>query len=104
MTSSVTATTPTTFLLSPMSDRKIDAKLGVILPKDDSASAWDYYLEYQRRYGWNRGLGASRLVIRRRSGNTAARVGQVDVPTNIGAKASWTEPSGVIRVKVTKVP
>ncbi|RYF28843.1 MAG: hypothetical protein EOO23_07275 [Comamonadaceae bacterium] len=99
----MSASTVTTFTLAPMSDQKINASIGAILPSDASAGAWDYYLEYQRPIGWNRGLTSARLVIRRRSGNTGAYLGQVIVPGTVGGKASWSEPSGKVRFEVEKV-
>ena len=65
--------------------------------------AWDYYLEYQRPVGWNRGIPSPRLVIRRRVGNTAAYLGEVIAPTIMGGKASWIEPAGKVRFEVEKV-
>lgn len=103
------------FELAAMSDPKIAAYLGAILPKD-AAGAWDYDLEYVRPIGWNRAQGPL-LAIRRRSGGTGALLGKLAVPAAVGGKASWTEPSGkvkfevealradqrVIKVKATKV-
>ena len=98
----VNAAPATNFKLAPMSDRKADASIGVTLPKDASRGAWDYYLEYQRPIGWNRAI-SPRLVIRRRIGSTAAYLGQVIVPTNLGGKADWTEPSGKVKFQVEKI-
>lgn len=96
-------TTPTTFVLTTMSDRKIDGSIGVILPSGESASAWDYYLEYQRPIGWNRGLSSPSLVIRRCSANKGAYLGVVNVPAALGSKASWVEPSGKVKFEVEKI-
>jgi hypothetical protein len=96
------AFTETKFTLAPMSDRKINANIGVILPTADNDPDWQYYLEYQRSIGWNRGI-SPRLVIRRRIGNTAAYLGEVIVPTIVGDQANWTEPSGKVKFEVTKV-
>ena len=99
----VSSATATNFVLAPMSDRKISASLGVILPTGVGTGAWDYYLEYQRPVGWNRGIPSPRLVIRRRVGNTAAYLGEVIAPTIMGGKASWIEPAGKVRFEVEKV-
>jgi hypothetical protein len=99
----VSSATPTNFVLAPMSDRKISASLGVILPTGVGTGAWDYYLEYQRPVGWNRGISSPRLVIRRRVGNTAAYLGEVIAPTIMGGRASWIEPAGKVRFEVEKV-
>jgi hypothetical protein len=98
----VDSATATNFTLAPMSDRKINANIGVILPTADNNPDWQYYLEYQRPIGWNRGI-SPRLVIRRRLGNTAAYLGEVIIPTILGDKASWTEPSGKVKFEVEKV-
>lgn len=98
----VYAPTSTNFKLAQMSDRKINASIGVILLKDASSGAWDYYLEYQRPIGWNRAI-SPRLVIRRRNGNTAAFLGEVFVPTSLGGKDSWIEPSGMVKFEVEKI-
>jgi hypothetical protein len=98
----VNAFAETKFTLAPMSDRRINANIGVILPTADNDPDWQYYLEYQRSIGWNRGISA-RLMIRRRIGNTAAYLGEVIVPTILGDKANWTEPSGKVKFEVTKI-
>ncbi len=98
----VNATTATNFMLAPMSDRKIDACIGVILPADDGNSVGDYYLEYQRSIGWNQSIPAS-LVIRRRKDGTASLLGEVLVPTVLGGKTKWLEPWGNVNFEVEKI-
>jgi hypothetical protein len=98
----VNASTETKFTLAPMSDRKINGSIGAILPITDNNGTWEYYLEYQRPIGWNRGI-SPRLTIRRRIGNTAAYLGEVIVPTTLGDKANWTEPSGNVKFEVAKI-
>jgi hypothetical protein len=91
-----------TFEMAALSDRRLPAHLGVILPAN-SAGSWDYYLEYMRPTGWNRGLQQARLVIRRRVNNTSAYLGEVVVPNKVGDEASWTEPSAKVSFEVEKL-
>ncbi len=91
-----------TFNLASINDRRVNAYLGVILPVDQLGS-WDYYLEYMRPDGWNKGLENSVLVIRRVLGNTAAYLGEVILPSTLKAKKGWTEPSGKVRFEIEKI-
>ncbi|MBL4648383.1 MAG: hypothetical protein JKY03_01535 [Aureispira sp.] len=90
------------FNMAPQNDRRINASLGAIIPTS-SSSGWDYYLEYIRPNGWNKGLSKPILVIRRVVGNTAAFLGEIELPVTLHAKKSWREPSGNVLFTIQKI-
>ena len=91
------------FDLAAISDPKINAPLGAIVPANAGGSNfWNYYLEYQRPVGWNRGISA-KLLIRRRLGATAALLGEIQIPSVQGDRVSWREPSGNVQFQVEKI-
>lgn len=91
------------FNLAAISDPKINAPLGAIVPANVGGSKfWNYYLEYQRPISWNRGI-SPKLVIRRRVGTTAAFLGEIWVPNAQGGQASWREPSGNVLFQVERI-
>lgn len=101
-----------TFDLAEVGDLGADASLGVILPTGvpllpgAPTPAWDYYLEFGRRLGWNAGYPASRLLIRRMlasaEGLTSALLANVELPTQVGATAEVTETSGATRFRIER--
>lgn len=90
------------FNLAPLNDRRINASLGAIIPVSSSGN-WSYYLEYMRPNGWNMGLSKPVLVIRRLVGNTAAFLGEIELPTTLHAQKIWREPSGNVYFTIQKI-
>lgn len=88
-----------TLPLAPTSDPGARANLGIKLTNRNAEPSWDYYLEYVKPTGWNRGLSSDFLFIRRIGpgkdiGPTPAILGSIVVPAAIGASAQFVEPSG----------
>ena len=82
-------------------DTKAKANLGVVLP-NANLDSWDYYLEFVRSVGWNKGIGNPKLIIRRlTTGGASAYLGEINLPTTINSPPNeWTEPSGNTHFKV----
>ena len=64
----------------------------------------DYYLEYIKPIGWNKGIGTPALVIRTTAtfGGTPAYLGKVDIPTALGLQAEFIEPLGNVKFQVER--
>jgi hypothetical protein len=97
----------TTVPLAATDDAGARANLLAILPNLRAQPAWDYHLELARPTGWDRGLSADLLLIRRvdldESKNpTAIILGQVAVPPRPGETASTTEPTGNVLFEVRR--
>jgi hypothetical protein len=89
--------------LAPINDRTANANLGATLPNGKLGDTWDYYLEYMRPSGWNKGIGSPKFVIRRMTpeGNSAF-LGEIILPSSISdAATTWTEPTGNVNFSVT---
>jgi hypothetical protein len=96
-----------TLPLAPTSDPGARANLGIKLTYKKADAAWDYYLEYARPTGWNQGLSDASLFIRRIGpgkdiGDTPAILGSIIVPSTIGTRAQFVEPSGNVRFQVER--
>jgi hypothetical protein len=96
-----------TLPLAPTSDPGAHANLGITLTFSEAEPAWDYYLEYVRPTGWNQGLSSAFLFIRRIGpgkdiGPTPAILGSMIVPTAIGTRAQFVEPSGNVQFQVER--
>jgi hypothetical protein len=92
--------------LAPITDPMARANLGIKLAYKQGETTWDYYLEYVRATGWNKGIGKSFLFIRRMApkyGGTPAILGSVVVPSDLGVKADFLEPSGNVRFQVERL-
>jgi hypothetical protein len=64
----------------------------------------DYYLEYVRPIGWNKGMGTPALVIRTTAtfGGTPAYLGKLDIPSVLGLQAEFIEPLGNVKFQVER--
>ena len=96
-----------TLPLAPITDPGARANLGIKLTYKKTDISWDYYLEYAKPVGWNQGLSNAFLFIRRIGpgkdiGPTPAILGSIIVPTAIGTRAQFVEPSGNIRFQVER--
>lgn len=94
-----------TLPLAPNIDPIARANLGIKLAYKQGETTWDYYLEYVRATGWNQGIGQSFLFIRRiapKYGGTPAILGSMVVPSALGARAAFVEPSGNVRFQVER--
>jgi hypothetical protein len=96
-----------TFPLAPITDPGARANLGTKLTYKKADISWDYYLEYAKPAGWNKGLSNAFLFIRRIGpgkdiGPTPAILGSIIVPAAIGTRAQFVEPSGNIRFQVER--
>ncbi len=94
-----------TLPLAPNIDPIVRANLGVKLAYKQGETTWDYYLEYVRATGWDQGVGNSFLFIRRMAPKyegTPAILGSIVVPSTLGVKADFVEPSGNVRFQVER--
>ena len=95
-----------TFVLAPIDDPGAHANLGLALAVGQ-ADDWDYHLEYVRPRGWNRGLKAAFVFVRRlrpsRIGDTAAILGSIAVPIAFGQREEFTETLGGTRFAVERL-
>jgi hypothetical protein len=87
-----------TMTLAQTSDPGARAHLGVILSYTKAQTNWDYYLEYARPDGWNRGLTNDFLFIRRIGpgkdiGPTPAILGSIAVPPPATRRTEATNSS-----------
>jgi hypothetical protein len=101
------SSTGVTVPLAATDDAGARANLMAILPNLRAQPAWDYHLELARPTGWDRGLKADLLLVRRvdldESRNpTAIILGQVTVPDRPGQTASTTEPTGNVLIEVRR--
>jgi hypothetical protein len=99
-----TLTDGITLPLSAIDDPGARANLGIKLAFKFGQN-WDYYLEYVKPTAWNQGIGQSVLVIRRivsANGEKSAYLGKIQVPSTMGTKAEFIEPSGNVRFQVER--
>jgi hypothetical protein len=93
--------------LAQLTDPGARANLGIILPYKNSQTSWDYYIDYARPTGWNRGLSGDFVFIRRigpgkDTGPTPAILGSISVPAAVGMKTRFVEPAGNVRFEVER--
>jgi hypothetical protein len=93
--------------LSPVTDPGARANLGIRLAYSRDGDSWDYYLEYVKPEGWNRGLSGAFVFVRRIAphpayGDTPAYLGSIAVPAALGATATFVEPAGNVRFEVER--
>ena len=96
-----------TLPLAQTSDPGARANLGIKLTNRNAEPSWDYYLEYAKPTGWNKGLSNAFLFIRRIGpgkdiGPTPAILGKIIIPTTTGTKAQFVEPSGNVLFQVER--
>jgi hypothetical protein len=99
----MTAPEGITLPLAPIGHPSARANLGLKLAYKNANDAWDYYIECVQPTGWNQGIGNSYLMIRRMApkyGGTPAFLGKIEIPSNVGVKSEFLEPSGNVRVQV----
>jgi hypothetical protein len=91
--------------LAMLTDVGAATNLGLKLHWSSGDVNWDYYFEYVRPIGWNRGVGTALLMIRRLAvvdvGETPIYLGVVPVPTTRGNTAEFVEPMGNVRFQVS---
>jgi hypothetical protein len=93
-------------VLAPVDDPGVRADLGLQLGYTNGQTAWEYFVEYARPRGWDRGLSGSFVFIRRLgpgkdTGETPIILGTIQVPS-AGTSAELIEPSGNVRFRVTR--
>lgn len=98
-----------TLPLAPVGSPSANANLGIKLAHGSGDNAWDYYLEYVQPIGWNRGIGASFVIVRRMSpkyGGTPAFLGLIKVPIAPSVPTAFHEASGNVMffVEMTNLP
>jgi hypothetical protein len=84
------------------------ANLAIKLAFKNSATSFDYYVQYVRPRGWNRGLGTGFVFVRRIGpgkdiGPTPAILGMIMVPGATGMRTQMVEPSGNILFQVERL-
>lgn len=92
--------------LAPLNDPGARGNLGIKLVFAWIAKRWDYYLEYVTPTGWNQGLGKPYVIVRRvapfGSLQTAAFLGAIEVPAEVGTVNKWLEPAGNVSFTVER--
>ncbi|MCB8982167.1 MAG: hypothetical protein H6657_32600 [Ardenticatenaceae bacterium] len=91
------------FKMAPIHDRRLNAYLGVILPIPKFLPFGDYYLEYLRPFGWNKGFGEAVLVIRQITNNKSVFLGEIALPSKLQEKRSWVEPRLKVKFEIQKI-